>query len=416
MRRSDEHPIDPETAASLEAIDATLAGEPVDPRHAELAELALLLADERPRIDPAFARSLDERVQRRFAPVVGAGGGAGGTGPRRTWGWLIAGGGAATALAAVVVVIVLAGGHSSSSSSSSAAASSVGTASSRAGGSRPSQAAGRTAKGAAQSHSSGSTATSPALSAAPSAASVPPTAGGLTPPANGRKIVQSAQLYLSTAPGRVDDVAQEVFDVVGQQNGIVVRSSVTQTGGTDGNAFFQLSVPSSSLPQTMSKLSQLPYAHVASRTDSSQDVNNQYGRATRRLADARALHTALLKQLASAITTQQIDSIQAQIHDAERAISSDEDALAALNHRIAFTDVSLTIGARPRPAAAPSHGSGGLTLGRAAHDAGRVLTVAAGVALIALAALLPVALVAGLVWWIVAMLTNRRRERALDLA
>ena len=40
--------------------------------------------------------------------------------------------------------------------------------------------------------------------------------------------------------------------------------------------------------------------------------------------------------------------------------------------------------------------SGSFTLGKAAHDAGRVLTVAAGVALIALAALVPLALLGAL--------------------
>ena len=54
MRHLDETPIDPEIAACLDAIDATLAGEPVDPRHAELAELALLLADDRPRPRPGL--------------------------------------------------------------------------------------------------------------------------------------------------------------------------------------------------------------------------------------------------------------------------------------------------------------------------------------------------------------------------
>ena len=41
-------PIDPELLAELEAIDATLAGEPVEPVHAELAEVALILRAERP--------------------------------------------------------------------------------------------------------------------------------------------------------------------------------------------------------------------------------------------------------------------------------------------------------------------------------------------------------------------------------
>jgi ABC-type uncharacterized transport system permease subunit len=45
-----------------------------------------------------------------------------------------------------------------------------------------------------------------------------------------------------------------------------------------------------------------------------------------------------------------------------------------------------------------------------------VLTVAAGVALIALAALTPIALVAALIWWVGAALRRRRREQALDSA
>ncbi len=43
-----DEPIDPEIAASLDAIDAVLAGEPVDAGYADLAEIALLLSAERP--------------------------------------------------------------------------------------------------------------------------------------------------------------------------------------------------------------------------------------------------------------------------------------------------------------------------------------------------------------------------------
>jgi hypothetical protein len=63
-----------------------------------------------------------------------------------------------------------------------------------------------------------------------------------------------------------------------------------------------------------------------------------------------------------------------------------------------------------------SHGSGGFGVGQAAHDAGRVLTVAAGVALIALAALTPIALVVALFWWTGTAVRRRRREQALDSA
>jgi hypothetical protein len=163
----------------------------------------------------------------------------------------------------------------------------------------------------------------------------------------------------------------------------------------------------------MASLSTLPHARVVSRTDTTQDVNNSYQADQRRLGDARALRASLLKQLAAAVTQGQIDSLTTRIHDAESAISSDETTLGSLQHQIAYSQVALTINAGAVPVART--GSGGFTLGRAAHDAGRVLTVAAGVVLIGLAALLPVGLLVALFWWIGARVRHRRRLQALDL-
>jgi hypothetical protein len=236
----------------------------------------------------------------------------------------------------------------------------------------------------------------------------------LQPPANGRKIIQGAQLALTTAPSRIDAVAQEVFDVVGQQRGVVNSSTVTATGVPGAYAQFQLSLPSPGLAQAMAALSTLPYAHVASRTDTTQDVNGQYQSDIRRLADARALRTSLLRQLANATTAAQIQSLTAQLHDADASISSDEATLRGLNHQIDYSQVSLTINA-PAPPVPVSSGTGGFTLGRATHDAGRVLTVAAGVALITAAALVPLALLGALGWWVASAIRRRRREQALDI-
>src|ERR1700754_5004523 len=55
----------PETL-ELEAVDAALAGRYVAPEHAELAELALLLRDDRPQPPLAFATHLDRRVEAGF--------------------------------------------------------------------------------------------------------------------------------------------------------------------------------------------------------------------------------------------------------------------------------------------------------------------------------------------------------------
>jgi X-X-X-Leu-X-X-Gly heptad repeat protein len=247
---------------------------------------------------------------------------------------------------------------------------------------------------------------------APAAETTP--AAPLQPPANGRKAIQGAQLSLKTAANRVEQVAQEVFVVVGQVRGIVTNSNVTATGGPGGYAQFQLSIPSSSLSQAMASLSSLRYAKVVSRTDTTQDVNDQYEADVRALADARALRTSLLKRLARATTQAQINSLTARIHDAEASISSDQATLRRLQRQVNLSQVSLTVNGGPLPVAVSSH-SGGFGLGRAAHDAGRVLTVAAGIALIAAAVLVPVSLLAAFGWWIGAALKRRRRDQALDL-
>jgi hypothetical protein len=226
-------------------------------------------------------------------------------------------------------------------------------------------------------------------------------------------VIQSAQLQLSAAPNQIDQVAQEAFDVVGSVHGYVDSSTVTQTGGSDGYANLELTVPSSALAQTMTELSRLPHARVSSRTDGIQDVTGQYGADQRRLTDAQALRTGLLKQLADARTTEQVNSLNAQIRDADGKIAAAQGALSSLNHQINTVQIGVTIGAAPP---APVAHTTGFTIGKAGHDARRVLVVAAGVALIVLAALVPVGLLAGLGWWIASAIRRHRREQALDAA
>ncbi len=410
MRRT-EQPLDPEVLAQLDAIDATLAGDPVDPQYAELAELALLLAADRPKVDTGFAARLDERVERRFAAPPAAGEPAR---PRRSWSFGQLAGIASAAVAAVVVVVVVgsSGGGGSQrvpvTASSTVAASSAGSAASSA-------ARGSVARTNVPTAVTKTSADRAGTIVGPSGSAASTSASALAPqpPSNGRKVVQSANLALNADSSRIDDVAQELFDVVGRQNGIVNNSTVT--AGTGGYAQFELSIPSASLTATMSQLSQMRYARVASRTDTTQDVNGQYVSAGRQLADDRALRTSLLKQLAGATTQTQIDSLKAQIRDAENAIARDEAALRSLGNRISYSRVEVTINSSVLPVV-HGHSSGGFTLGKAAHDAGRVLTVAAGVALITLAALVPVLLVGGLLWWLAMLLRRRRREQALDMA
>ena len=372
---------------------------------AEFAELAVLLAAERPDPDPEFIRVLDARVERRFASETG-------NAPRRRLRltWQSGAGSLAAAVAAIVAVVVIGtggGGGGSPSQLSVASRTTAGpsTASTASAASSASGSGGASSSGAAGSASEQS---SGAVRSAAGAAAAP------TPPGNGRKIIQSAQLTLTAAPAKVETVAQEVFDVVGRESGVVRSSNVTATGGLDSSAEFELSVPSSSLADTMTALSRLHDANVASRTDSTTDVNDRYVSLTRQLADARALRTGLLGQLAHAATQTEIDSLHARIHEAEASIASLESRLRSLSRAVSMSRITLTINA----AATPAGHSGGssFTLSKAAHDAGRVLTVAAGVALITLAVLVPVALLAGIAAWVAVTVRQRRRERSLDVA
>jgi hypothetical protein len=203
-------------------------------------------------------------------------------------------------------------------------------------------------------------------------------APGLQPPTSGRELIQSSQLSLGAPPSRIDTVAQEVYDVVGAQNGFVNSSTVTATGGTGGYARFQLTVPSATLPQTMTYLSRLHYATVLSRTDKVEDVTRELQRARRHHRKAR---------------------------------------VRALEHGVAYSQITVTIQA-DAPASAHKHRAqgDGFTIARAAGIALRVLTVVGGVLLIALAVIVPVAIMVALAWRVASALKRQRRERALDLA
>jgi len=398
MRRFDDTPLDPDAEFTLAVIDATLAGEAVDPAHAELAELTLILAGQRSSPSPEFVTVLDGRVAGRFAARPGGSGRL--TARRRRW--LYAPGAAVGVATVVAVAIVLSSGTAVrrpvATDLSAPAVSSARL-------SRTSAAAG--------AGTAGASAKTAASSAGPSSAAS--TGVQSTPGSNtgGRQVVQSTQLSLSTRPDRVESVAQEVYGVIGAQDGVVNSSTVSADRTSNSYAQFQVSVPSSNLPRTLAELSRLRGAAVVSRTDASQDITGAVGGAGRRLADARALRTSLLRSLAAATATNAIDSLKIQIRDAEASISSELATLRGLHRQVDYTRISLNINAST-PSGHPASSGSSFTIAKAAHDAGRVLVVAAGVALIALAALVPLGSLGAIVLWLALAVRLRRREQTLD--
>ena len=386
-----------EIARELETIDAALRGEAVDPACAELAELALLLADARPALSPRGAVALDRRIgalDPGARPVWRPS-----RSPRRPW-FLRPAYGAGLALVLVLAVLVLVlprGGGSGAISSSNSISSSSGS----------------SAGGRAQASASHAASSAPARSAAGSSSA----AGTFTPPtpqSNGRRVIQSAQLQLTAPAARIASVAQELFDVVGSEAGIVKHSEVSS--GTGGYASFTLSIPTANLSATLTRLAQLRYARVSSSTASTSDVNNDYLNDRRALSDANTLRRTLLAQLAAATTTPVADLLRTKIAAVERRIAAAERTLTSLAAQIAYSAVSVQITAGAAPALPVAAGGGGFGLGQAAHDALRVLVLAAGVLLIVLAVLLPLAVLFGIGLWLIGAWRRRRRRRVLDAA
>jgi hypothetical protein len=234
----------------------------------------------------------------------------------------------------------------------------------------------------------------------------------------GAKQIRSAQIDLTTPNQHVNQVAAEIIGVVSFEHGTVMSSQVTAASTAAGGGYgsFTLSIPTANLQSTVNQLSRLRYADLSSSTAGSQNVSDQYASDQRQLADAQALRESLLKQLAAATTQQQTDSIDAQLKLAAGQVTRWQRALASLEHRISYSDVTVEVNAGYLPIPPVVHRASTFSLGRAAHDALRVLIVSAGVALIALALAIPIGLALALLVWLWLWARRRRREQALDRA
>jgi hypothetical protein len=366
----------------------------------ELAELGELLREAPPRPDPAWARALDDRAAAGFPRP-----------PHRPW-WarlvpprtfVVP----AMAVASVVVVLVVGissiapkSGDDGASSGSSSGAAGGGSASSASAQSESSDSSGG---GEFKRDSSGSSSIAPR--------SVPPGPGGGSASSDNRTRrlqERSAALTLAARPREIETVADGIVRVTDAAGGFVASSSVS--GGSDAGGSFELRVPTSKLQKALADLSRL--AHVRARTQATRDITAEGVSARGRLTELRKEREGLLRALARATTLNETESIKARLRTVNASIASARSALRRVNNRAAFANVSVTLVADRSAGAAG--GGDTWTPGDALHDAGRVLEVAAGIALIAFAILLPLGVLAGLGALASRAATRRRRDRALD--
>ncbi len=379
MRRR-ESTLDPAVAAELEALEAALAGHSA--AEPELASLVRDVRAEAPTMEPAFRAHLDRRVERGFERPL----------PRRRFALrplIPALGVGGCAIAAIVAVVLAAGGGSNDSASSGGSGEAVVNQSGRIA-PEASDSAKSSNGNSAGGSSGGSTLATPSA------------------PARDRRVERSTRLELTTT-----DVQKAGDGVVRatQAAGGFVQSSQIATGDGRSTASFVLRVPTSRLDDALARLSKL--GHVKSLQQSADDITGAYDGASARLAEARAERRGLLRALAKANSAQEITSLRARIADNRRELQRYQREFNAVRNRANYATVGVDVTATKRKqAAAPSGGS--WTPGDAAHDAVRVLEVSAGVALIALAVLIPLGIVGAAGGFAALALRRRRREAALS--
>jgi hypothetical protein len=227
-----------------------------------------------------------------------------------------------------------------------------------------------------------------------------------------RKVQRDADLTLTTAPRDVQDVADRVVSTTQDVDGVVARSSV-DVGDGGGSALFTLRIPTRRLDDALERLSDL--AHVGSLRQGSTDITGSFVSAADRLSDARAERRALLKALGKATTANAISSLRQRIRFNRSEIGALKGDLQALRRRADLATVSVRITGSGAAKDADKNG-GAWTPGDAAHDAVRVLEVAAGVILVASAVVVPLALLALLAALAARVVRRRGREQALDSA
>jgi hypothetical protein len=382
--------MDPSTRRELEALDAALAGRPVDPSDEELASLAVALREERPLPRPEFALDLDLRARDGFPEAEAA---RPAPRPKRVLAvrrrWALALGTAASLFIVATAVLTSGGGDQVRTASRDAAPVTERPSSLESGDSAPSAAGG-------------------ASTARPDIAPVPLPPAEVAPRARDRKVERGAALTLSTPRDQVEDVADGAIRVTDRHGGFVLASSVSSGEGTKAGATLDLRIPSTRLQPALADLSEL--AHVRARTQEARDITAAFTSPRRRLADALAERRGLLRQLARADTPNETAAVRSRLRAVNRRIDRVQAELRRLRDRVSFAAVSVAI----EPGGDSGDG-GGWSLGDAADDALGVLRAVLGAALVALAVLVPAALLGGVAWLAYSGWVRRRRESALEM-
>jgi len=220
-----------------------------------------------------------------------------------------------------------------------------------------------------------------------------------------REIERSAEIGLLAASADVADDSAKVFAAVHDANGIVLHS--TTSSGRNGGARFELLIPSARLGDALAAFSSID--EVRSRHEATDDITKPTVTTKEELQDSQARVDSLLAQLAGADAESEREAIAAELHAERGQAARLRNQLARLHQRTTYSRVLVRIqsGNSTEP-------GGAWGISDAFHDAGHILGIAAGVTLVGLAVIAPIALLCLLAWLAQRLWVRTRRERALD--
>ncbi len=257
--------------------------------------------------------------------------------------------------------------------------------------------------------SAGATVKSETVNVEPTKVLTPAAGGGVAqaqPNSSSRVQQRAASITLAPKPEAVQSVADQVAQLASRDGGFVQSSQVRLQRGAGGEANVQLSLPSARLSAALAELARL--APTRAQSTSLQDITDEYGAARAKLADALAERQALLRALSKASTQGEIESLRTRLGLLGGDVVKDRAALANVSKRGGTATVEVTV-------LGDAHAGGERsTLENGLHDAGDVLKVSLAVALVALAVLVPLALIVALAALGWRASRRRVRERALS--
>ena len=378
---------DPAVEAELAALDAALRGEAVEPEHADLAALVEDVRTQRPPMNPAFAARLEERVASSFGEDEPAP-----ERPARRWqAWRPALALAVVTCVAAVVVLpaVLVGEDEKLTVSEAPSAVEEGVAETD-----------RLSQGESRERLEEN----------------PQDLAGESLPAPGapdRAVERITGLTLTAPDAEVQTITNGAIAVADRVEGFVETSTV-DVGEGRATADLTLRVPVDRADDALAALSRL--ADVRERTQQTTDLTESLGSTQERLEDARATRDGLRNALEDADSAEEVTDLRERLEEARNQVRTLGGSLASLEERTSLATIDVEVRGTGGPPATQDADDGAWTLGDALDDALDVLRVAAGVAIVALAAAVPLAVMLGLAVVTVGLARRRVRERALDAA